>query len=376
MERPRGEKLVVQRQVTGELMYIQDCWQNNLPVNEFADLPPLARRAYEEIAASVNEQGERPSVMAVLEHYDGARSELSRSCEALVDELLRSSGESREEIWVATRPREALEKLQNLAVGRALIGDDVQLADPYREGDGSELDIRKSNSLLTGVSLSAWRHGVERKRAVVTEPGVEPNYPRDYLPYPTNEDAHQSQLDVAFAYYHPQEGHLSEMITLYIDEFGNLSIFREMFVSRFSFASSEGAYSEGLEDVSEDEIAAFADYIAELIGDEPISMRDRRDDGLVYTINRIPDPQSRVYAQEWIDNMPFEHVRALLMGQLGATGSSLLDDLMDPANTAARETLMELVNGDRSNHAMRRQDAEQSGIAIEPWRDRIERLPE
>jgi hypothetical protein len=376
MERPRGEKLVIQRQITGELMYIQDCWENNLQVNEFADLPPFARRAYEEAAATVNEQGGKPSVMAVLEHYDGARSELSRSCEALADELLRSSDGSHEEIWVAMRPHEALERLQNLAVGRVLVGNDVQLADPYREGDGLELDIRKSNSLLTDVSLSVWKHGVNRKCAIVTEPGVEPSYPLDYLPYPTNEDAHQSQIGVAFAYYHPQEGHLSEMIWLYIDEFGNLSVFREMFVSRFGFASSEGAYNESLEDIPEHEIAAFADYIAELVGDGPISMRDREDDSLTHTINRIPDQLSRAYAQEWIDNMSPEHVRALLMGRFDATGSSLLDDLMDPVNTAAREALVELVNGDRAQHVDRCRAGEQAGITIEPWRDRIVRLPE
>ena len=379
MERPKGAWKPVQRQVTGEVMYIQDRWQNGQQVGDYAELPTNARRMYEEDAALLVNLGGKPSVFYTYEEHDRARSELSHSCEALAEELLKFRGSysdgSQEMFSTPLLPREVYAKLMQLRAAEILAADTEQLAKPSDFDEGDEFDVRKADGVLTDASVRVWKYGARQKRVITSESGVEPQYPRDFLTYPSNEAAHSYLVEVCFEYYHPNVDVISETIGLYINEEGALTVVRDMYVPGLSAAASEGQCRKVLADASQLDIATFADFIAEIVGDEPAPMWSHNNyDDIRDYINRVANGLTRAYLTEWLDNTSSSHVRWNLSRRF-IDGLALRDALMDSYNPHVHDEIVEIVNSERRLHNAR-VEAELASTGSDPaspWRDRIER---
>jgi hypothetical protein len=374
MERPKGKRQPVERRVTAEMMYLHDSWQNGRPAGDYGALSDAARQMYEEDAAALIATGGDAALLEVFEAFDKNRSNLSYSCEALANELLKFSSDyssgSREDFEPAQLPHEVLAKISALRVGALLAGADEQLAIPSGPDGESTLDVRKQDAILTDAYLRVWKYADDRKYTVTSDPGVKPQYPRDYLAYPSSEKAYRYFIQVAFEYYPPTAELLQETLAINMSGDGTLSVERDIYVPGFGGAASEGYYVKTLDDATEEDIAAFADVIAEIVGDEPMPADSRNDYNDVKDyISRVPNGLTRAYLTEWLSNTS----RSYVHHQLGAStpdGSTLREALMDPGDTDAHAAIITLVDYDRRFY---NEQAQASGDGAVPWRDRVMR---
>lgn len=377
MERPKGKRQPVERQVTAEMVYLHDSWQNGRQAGDFSSLSDMARQMYEEDAAALIALGGDTAILEVFDKFDKNRSKLSHSCEALANELLKFSGDyssgSREDFELALLPHEVLAKIAALRVASLLAGADEQLAVPSGPDDELTQDVRKQDAILTDAYLRVWKYADDRKYTVTSDPGVNPQYPRDYLIYPSNERSYRYFMQIAFEYYHPTAEILQETIGINISGDGSLSVERDIYVPGFGAAASEGYYVKTLDDATEEDITAFADAIAEIVGDEPTPADSRNDYNDVKDyISRVPNGLTRAYLSEWLSNTSQSYVNH----QLGAStpdGSTLREALMDPSDTTAHAAIITLVDYDREFHNERAQAGQENDSIATPWRDRVMR---
>lgn len=274
MERPKGERAPIAREVTGGIVYLDDMWRKNLPAKEYPDeLSDQEVEKYKERAADLRQRGIRPPIMDEYEQYDTVADDLKLSCVALAEALhaLRKPGArlSYESIEVENTPQEVLDMVRASGAGKLLKPDDAQLA---FESDGShypKLDVKKQDATLTGVSLTVF--GWSSPKVVFTNDENEPyEYPRDYLAYPSNEESMTYEIQLSFLYNHP-ETTFTEKISLSIGDITNssLSLSSNVWISEYAETGYEGHMGELLEDVTDEDIAGFADIIAEIVGDNP-----------------------------------------------------------------------------------------------------------
>lgn len=378
MERPRGERQpAVQRRLTAEMMYLFGRWRSGQQVGDYNRLPDTMQRMYEQDATILAALDDEAAVLDVYKRYDDNRSELSRSCTALAEALLSFRGVHsdgmQDDFVAAPLPQEVLAKIRALRVGDLLASDDEQLAIPSDYNDSAVLDIRKADAVLTDVYLRVWKSADDRKYALTSDPGVEPQYPRDFLAYPANEVAYHYHIEVSFEHYHPTAEIIQESVNLYIDGQGRLGVDRDMYIHGFGGEASDGAFVRALDGVTEQDIAAFADVIAEIVGDQPVSAwrHDQYNDVSDY-ISRVPNGLMRAYLTEWLDNTSRSYVRRQLAAST-MDGSTLHDWLLDPGNSDARDVLMTLVNYDREARNEQARVTPPDSDPVAPWRDRIPR---
>jgi len=376
MERPRGEKQPIERRLTAETMYLHDRWRNGQLAGEYAALSAIARQMYEEDAAVLTNLGGEAAILDLFDRYD-TRPQLSYSCEALATEILkfkdRYSDGHYESFDVSLLPWQVIDKLRALRVGSLLAGDEDQLALPSGPNGDSTLDIRKKDATPTDVSLRVWKYAADRKYAVTSDPEIEPQFPRDYLMYPSDETSYQYLMEVILEYYHPTADIIQETIGLYIGKRGQLGVERDMYITGFGAAASEGCYVQSLPDASEQDIAAFADVIAEIVGDVPTPKfsHDEYNDIKDY-IRRISNGLTRAYLTEWLDNTSRFHVNS----QLSASridGTTLRDALVSSNNSSAHDELVSLIDYEREIHNAYIQATSPDGGQGMLWRDRIAR---
>ncbi len=274
MERPKGERAPITREVTGEIVYLDDMRQKNLEAKEYPnDLSDQEVEQYEARAADFRQRGDRPAIMDEYERRDTAADALKLSCVALAEALhaLRKPGTrlSYESIAVENTPQEVLGMVQESGAVKLLKPDDLQLA---FESDGShypKLDVKKQDATLSGVSLTVF--GWSSPKVVFTNDENEPyEYPRDYLAYPSNEESRTYELRLSFLYEHPG-ANFTESILLSIGDITNssLSLSSNVWISEYAEMGYEGHMGERLEDATDEDLAGFADIIAKIVGDIP-----------------------------------------------------------------------------------------------------------
>ena len=376
MERPNGKKQPVERRVTAEMVYLYDRWKNGQQPEQYSALPEMARRMYEEDAALLVNLGRQGTILDTYEKYD-VRSDLSRSCEALATELLTLHGGysngMQEDFEVVSLPQEVLAKVRSLHAGGLLAEDGEQLAIPSGPDGESTLDIRKHDATLTGVYLRVSKYTADRKYAVTSESGVEPQYPRDYLVYPSDEVAYRYLMEISFEYYHPAARAIQETVGLHVNERGELSVDRDMYVSGFGAAASEGMFAKGFDNITQQDVAALADIIAEIVGDTPTPTRDHDNyDYVKDYIRTVPNGLTRVYLREWLDNTSQPYVWRQLAAST-SDGSTLRESLVNATDADAHNAVATLVDYDRQVHNERAQAARLEGVNTALWRDHAQR---
>ena len=154
---------------------------------------------------------------------------------------------------------------------------------------------------------------------------------------------------------------------------GELSVDRDMYVSGFGAAASEGMFAKGFDNITQQDVAALADIIAEIVGDTPTPTRDHDNyDYVKDYIRTVPNGLTRVYLREWLDNTSQPYVWRQLAAST-SDGSTLRESLVNATDTDAHNAVATLVDYDRQVHNERAQAARFDGVNTALWRDHAQR---
>lgn len=273
MERPQITDEQTHRSLTGEIVYLDESRRNNEAPRLYQELGESAIQMYERQAAMYGDD-ERPAIMDEYEQHDHKPSEAVASCKALADELLAlknpDSTLTFEDFVVEVEPEAVLDKLASISAGSVLAANDEQLAIQSKSEYYPLLDIRKQNAKLIGVGLRVW--GWDDKKYVYATPdGESYKYPDHLLMYPSNEKNSTRELELTFGYMNDST-RFTESVSLYIYPRGSVTISSQVWADAYAETGYEGHGGRSLEKVSDKEIAAFGDLIAETVGDEPKSV--------------------------------------------------------------------------------------------------------
>ena len=371
MERPKVTAKPIKRQVTGEIVHLDMMRQEGQFPSPYGELSDMAIQMHEASAALYESMGVRPAIMDEYEQYDTRFDDVYLSCVALTKELLELRGPNPEvtfvDIAVDTPAAEVLAKLHESLLARVLNADDAQLA---IESDGSYypvLDIKKQDATLRNVGLTVWGWKDNRKY-IMTD-----NKRARALVYPQDEQSEWFQIDVVFGYSHPQAKWFSENMTLSIGTQGDMRLSSGVSVPEYAETGYEGHGYRALSDQTDEDILHFADVVAEIVGDEPMTTRQRREREFEKFLNKVVLSESVEYLREWIDNSWIEQVLGDLT-YVRCGDMSIVKALITPEFAAqAHELLTVEVDKRRSSQNERASDAETVAYfgRTNPWIDRV-----
>lgn len=382
MERPRvQEQMTRQREVTGEVVYLDAMRQAGQWPEPYEAIPDMAIQLYEAQAASYRENGIRPAILDEYSLYDRPTPPLEASCIALADELLAHKAPDSPVTFVdivAEMPaQEVLERLQRSPAGALLASDDEQLA---IASDGSYypvLDIRKSDATLTGVGVRIW--GWDYEKSVFTDQDDEPyDHNKHVLVYPSDEKTRVRELQITFMYDHPAS-HFQESILLRVDSQGP-DLYRNVYVTEYMETGYEGHAGKGLKHGKKQAVAEFADLVAEIVGDTPESVAESKIRAYLEYEQRVIIPESSAYLREWVENswagQVMYDLRRLRVDAAPGSDITLYEALTMQQHVQEAHTV--LVNHVNNKRAERNRSARNKKLAevfgtIEPWVDLVPR---
>lgn len=299
MQRPQIESQTRQRDITGEIVYLDEMRRNNAVPRLFIDLGDIAIQMYE-AQAGMYLDGERPSIMNEYEQYDSKPSEVVASCTALANELLtlNDSQFTFVDVAVEASPETVLNKLKAISVRSILSGDDEQLA---LASDGKYypiLDIRKQNAKLAGVGLRVWGWD-DQKYVFTNKEDDQYEYPRHALVYPSDEKNSTRQLELSFSYHTKESTSFTESISLYLTAGGSATISNNVWAMAYAETGYEGHGGSSLQNLTDEDIAAFGDLIAEIVGHKPESVSMR----LNQRLQEMTETAATTLAQQAVQNL-------------------------------------------------------------------------
>lgn len=301
MERPQVEVKTTQRNVTGEIVYLDEMRRLNVAPKSFLDLADMAIQMYE-TQADMYPEGQRPDIMEDYEQFDDKPSEVVASCTALADELLKLKEPGSQftfvDIAVEAKAETVLNGLKAISVGSVLADDEDQLAIPSDGEYYPVLDFRKQDAKLVGVGLRVW--GWDDQKYIFTNSKDEKyDYPRHLLVYPSDEKSSSRQLELSFGYVSGSSTRFTESVSLNLSSRGSVSISSKVWAMEYAETGYEGHGGTSRQKLTDEEIGAFGDLIAKIVGDEPKSssmvLRERLDE--------ITQTAATPHAQQAIQNL-------------------------------------------------------------------------
>lgn len=337
MERPHGDTQPKQRAVTGEIIYLDEMRRNNEVPQSFLDLGDMAIQMYQTEAA-IYPEGQRPTIMDEYEQYDYQPSEVVASCKALADELLvlksPDSPLTFVDIVVEPEAKTILSKVQAIKAGNVLAAQDAQLAIPSDGKYYPILDMRKENATLAGAGLRVW--GWDHDKLVFTRRAGEPyNYPEHVLFYPADEKSSTRQLELSFSYQNEEGGSFTESVSLYLSSGGTASISSQISSMAYAETGYEGHGGKSLDSVTDEDVAAFGDLVAEIVGNQPESVAMRIDRRLQELTEAAATPAAQQAVQAIIEATWPAQASYFLRRQEEGADTTIAEQLCDPVTADA-----------------------------------------
>lgn len=269
MERPKVDQQPIKRQVTGEIVYLDEMRRSGEFPDKFSTIGEQAIDMYSHDAKIIEAQGQRPDIMDLYEEYEPQISSTEASCIALADELLKLKKPGNTltfvDVRVETPAAEVLNKLQSMKAGELITADDDQLAIESNGEYHPILDIRKNNAKLDGAKLRIW--GWDHTKYVLTSSDIDPS--DAYLGYPSDEKIAERKLEIFLLYKGIDSEDFSEHISLTLNSTAGAYLSRSIYSSAYAEMGYSGHNDEIVYDIEEADIAAFGDLVAEIVGDEP-----------------------------------------------------------------------------------------------------------
>lgn len=377
MERPKVTAKPIERTVIGEVVYLDEMRRAGHYPEPYERLSDMAIQLYEESAALYASHGVRPEIMDEYDQYDAQRTDLQCSCGEFAEILLKlkapNSRLSFVDIVVEQNAEEILRRLKDMRVGSLLAPDDEQLA---LESDGSYypvLDVKKRDAQLLGVGLTVYGWSDQKYHII---DGETPE--RRVLQYPESERMSWYEFALSFSYRHPKAGLLVEKITLSVGlQPGSVHLHSSVWMSAYAETGYEGHGGKGLPDETEEDVVAFADLIAEIVGDEPISSEQYQRKQMEQYLEKLYISDSTKYIREWIANSRPSHVMYDLQNTVLEDGEvSLARALCDPAVAdQAHRQLVLLIDKMRTIRNISAADKDKQELfgKLKPWRDTFKR---
>jgi len=153
---------------------------------------------------------------------------------------------------------------------------------------------------------------------------------------------------LSFKYQASDGTYAIETVALNIDASGDLHIFRTVDMQDYEQAGRSDYKSKVLDDASEADVAAFADLLAAIVGDNPETVLQRDERQFREAIARVPNELSRDYLNEWMVNTSVTYVRLQALNTQ-RDGKTFLDTLIDPETvSSAHKQLVAKVEAARS----------------------------
>jgi hypothetical protein len=237
-------------------------------------------------------------------------------------------------------------------------------------------DIKKCDSQLIDVGAVVWQW---RAPGVTRDPFAPAGQygGRSLLHFPADEPQVWGQLDITFSYLHPKEGEWFETLSLYQGIAGEVSLSGSTWLSAYAETGYEGDGNQKGRLTDQQAISEFADLIAELVGDEPISEQEYIRREFTAYLQEVKLAESSVYLREWAENMePSEVLYELHAAQVGPL--SLYEALVaDRYAHEAHAQLVQLVDAQRSSQnlaAASQSDEMNASLGeLQPWHDTVVR---
>ncbi len=336
MERPKGDIQPKRRRVTGEVLYLDAMRATGTFPESYSQLGRGVIRAYQARADALVGAGARIPILDDYERYDQIPGEVVASCIALTDELLKLKEPDSPLIFVdvvvESKPGDVLARLQSIAAGKLLAADDEQLAIPSDGDYYPILDMRKENAKLVGVRLTAW--GWDDAKYVNTNEENEPyDRTKHLLVYPSDETSSMRRLELSFAYSdghsEEQSGGFTESVSLTVHTRGNATISSHVWAPAYAETGYEGHKGESLSDFSDDDIAAFGDLIAEIVGDEPESLGMKIDRAIRELTEAAVTPSGRQAIEDLVATTWPAQARYLLTQKRDGAGKTIAEELSE-----------------------------------------------
>lgn len=303
MERPEVKTEPKQRDITGEIVYLDEMRRQNEAPKPFLELSDLAIQMYE-ASADMYTDGRRPAIMDEYEQYDYQLSEVVASCQALADELLKLKDPSSPLTFVDIVTEESsdtiLAKLRAISAGSVLAADDEQLAIPSDGEYYPILDIRKQNAQLNGAGLRVWGWN-NPKHIFINRDNEKYRYPDHMLVYPADETSATRQIELTFGYCNKDGTRFTESVSLHLSANGSAEISSQVWVSAYAETGYEGHGGKYMQEMREEDVAAFADLIAEIVGDEPNSVTMKINQQLQELTDNAATPAAQQIVRDLID---------------------------------------------------------------------------
>jgi hypothetical protein len=344
MERPKVTVESRKREVTGELVYLNEMKRANQSPAAYDSLSDMAIQLYETEAEIHQQYGTQPEIITLLEQYDEQLSDTEVSCVALADELLALKDE-KDKAWsfvdivIDQAPDQLLAKIKATRIGQVLADDNEQLAMP---SDGSYypvLDVTKATSKLVGVGLCVWGWDYE-KYVFTNEDDEKYEHPKHVLVYPAEEKKISRQLELQFSYRTADGGGLCESVSLCAGDGAHAGIVRSVWMSAYAETGYEGHNHARLEQCTDEDMGAFGDIIAEAVGDVPESVVMRQLRLLQELVDKLP-ADGREVVQRLIDTTWPAQAIYLLGRRLKDTNLTVAKGLRDETYKARAIAMLE-----------------------------------
>jgi hypothetical protein len=195
------------------------------------------------------------------------------------------------------------------------------------------LDIRKQNAELVGVGLRVW--GWDDTKYVFTNKDGEPyEYPKHALVFPSNEKSSTRQLELSFGYKDATAGEFSESISLYLSADGSAAISSNIWAMAYAETGYEGHAGSSLHNLTDDDIAAFGDLIAEIVGDTPMCVSAKIEQQLLELTDTAATPSAK------------QAICDLIEATWPAQASYLLNTLVDDEDQTLAQQLCDKTTAD------------------------------
>lgn len=302
MERPQVNPQPIERNVTGEIMYLDEMRRLGQAPARYSELSDMAIQMYE-VEADMTPHGSRPDILDELEKHDRLPTPVVASCHELAAELHKLKDPESHltfvDIALPTPGAEVLAKLQSIEAGSYLAADDEQLA---LESNGEYhpiLDIKKQNARFMGASLRVWQW--EDDKYVFTNGKDEPyDYHKHYLPYPENEKSYRREIELAFQYHDKTAGTFTESLSLHLGPYDQVRMATSVFALAYAETGYEGHHHKTIE-VFDEAIAEFGDLVAEIVGDEPESVAQQEDRMLGRFVESLATAEAQQVARDILE---------------------------------------------------------------------------
>lgn len=259
-----------EREVSAEIIYIDQARQNGTSPFGFEELTESERRPYILAAAAIRMAGER---LAIMDEYDADEKREGmklpeRRCMALADALLEMKDSPRLSFvdFIPKLPaEEVVRKIQTSPLGELLAPDDEQLGSaPFR--DEEYVDITKAKSTLTGVSLRVY--GWEDEKMSILQPVTKTANYEHVLAYPSDERRKRRELSIGMSYDSAETGYV-ESLHLSFDDAGHTDLYRKVYVFEYGETGYEGSHHNLISSVTDEQVTAFGELFAEALGGTP-----------------------------------------------------------------------------------------------------------